>query len=85
MQAVGQAPPTSMTTTRMAKDFNDIVQWDILFHRNDMVSHLVDEAIRWTSAEVLPSKSAFDLVESIMAGWVRHFGPMRILIADGER
>ena len=77
--------PKSMTTTRMARDFNHIVQWDMLFHRKVMVSHLVDEAIRWTSCEVLPSRSGTDLVEAIMTGWVRHFGPMQMLIADGER
>ena len=77
--------PKSMTTSRMAQDFNHIVQWDILFHRNIMVSHLLDVPIRWTVGEVLASKSAIDLAESIMAGWVRYYGPVNILIADGER
>ena len=35
-------PPKSMTTVRMARGFNHIVQWDILFHRRMMVSHLLD-------------------------------------------
>ena len=77
--------PKSMTTTRMARDFNEIVQWDILFHKKRMVSHFIDEAIRWSVGEPLASKSAPDLVETIMSGWVRQFGPMKVLIADGER
>ena len=77
--------PKSMTTSRMAQDFNQIVQWDILFHRKIMVTHLLDEAIRWTVGETLASKSAIDLVESIMGGCVRYYGPMQILVADGER
>ena len=77
--------PKSATTTRMARDFNQIVQWDILFHRKVMISHFLDEAIRWTVGELLPSRSGPDLIDTIMSGWVRHFGPMQTLIADGER
>ena len=69
----------------MARDFNEIVQWDILFHKKRMVSHFLDEAIRWSVGEPLASKSATDLVETIMSAWVRQFGPMKVLIADGER
>ena len=52
----------------MAQDFNQIVQWDILFHRKIMVSHLLDETIGWTVGEMMASKSAIDLVECIMTG-----------------
>ena len=49
--------PKSMTTTRLARDFNDIVQWDILFVRRYVISHLLDEAIRWTAAVPMPDKT----------------------------
>ena len=49
-----------------------------------MISHLLDEAIRWTVASLLPSKSVEALVEAIMTGRVRYHGPMKLLIADGE-
>jgi len=77
--------PKSMTTSRMARDFNEIVQWDILFHRKQMISHLLDEAIRWRVAALLMSKNAQALIEAIMTSWVRPHGPMKLLIADGER
>ena len=32
--------PKPLTTARLATDFNPVVQWDILFHRKLMVSHL---------------------------------------------
>ena len=54
--------PKSMSTTRMARDFSQIVQWDILFHRKIMTSHFLDEAIRWTVGEILPSRSGTDLI-----------------------
>ena len=82
---VWQRPqPKSMTTTRMARDFNDIVQWDILFVRRYLISHLLDEAIRWTAAVTMPDKFATSIIEAIATTWIRPYGPMRVLIADGE-
>eukprot|EP00975_Prorocentrum_lima_P071594 12938573-Prorocentrum_lima.AAC.1 len=45
-----------MTTLRLATGFNEFVQWDVLYLDNIMVSHLIDEATRWTVASVLPDK-----------------------------
>ena len=73
-----------MTTTRMARDFNDIVQWDILFVRRYVISHLLDEAIRWTVAAPMADKTPVSIIESISTNWLRPYGPMRMLIADGE-
>ena len=67
--------PQSLTTTRRATDFNQLVQWDILFHRKLMVSQLLDEAIRWSAGSLLKGKTAEDLIEAIMTHWIRHFGP----------
>ena len=58
---------------------------DILFHKKLMVSHLLDEAIRWTAGSILKGKSAEDLIAAISTHWIRHFGPMGVLIADGEK
>ena len=77
-------PPKSMTSVRMARDFNHLVQWDIMFHRRAMISHLLDEAIRWTVGSVLADRSAESIIEAIMTEWVRPYGGMLVLIADGE-
>ena len=77
-------PPKSMTTVRMAKDFNHIVQWDILFHRKIMISHLLDEAIRLTVASILPDRHAKSIIEAIRVHWVGRFSGMKTLVADGE-
>ena len=58
--------PKSMTTVRMATDFNQLVQWDILFHKKIMISHLLDEAIRWTEASILKDKTPVHIVEAVM-------------------
>ena len=73
-----------MTTTRLARDFNDIVQWDILCARRYIISHLVDEAIRWIAAVPMPDKTPTSIIEAIATTWIRPHGPVRVLIADGE-
>ena len=63
-------PPKSMTTTRLSRDFNDIVQWDILFVRKFVISHLLDEAIRWTVATLIADKTPSSIIEAIGQHWI---------------
>eukprot|EP00973_Karenia_brevis_P024040 3316531-Karenia_brevis.AAC.1 len=76
--------PRSMTTTRLATGFNEIVQWDILFWEGVMISHCIDEAIRWSAGRVLFKKAAADIIKCITVDWIRPHGPMRILVSDQE-
>ena len=48
--------PKSMTHVRLAKDFNHVIQWGILYHRRIMISHCIDVAIRWSAASILPDR-----------------------------
>ena len=54
----------NLTDPDVQEDIREIgaafVQWDILFHRDVLTSHLLDEAIRYGVASVLNSKSAID-------------------------
>ena len=59
-------------------------QWDILFVRRYVISHLLDEAIGWTAAVTMPDKTPTSIIEAIATTWFRQHGLMRILIADGE-
>ena len=76
--------PKSMTSTRLATSFNDVVQWDILFHRRAMISHIMDECIRFAAGSILVSKNANGLIRAITTDWLRPFSAPRVLIADGE-
>ena len=49
-----------------------------------MISHMIDEAIRFSIATVLPDKSAESIIRSIHKSWVQYFGPPRLIIADGD-
>ena len=77
--------PKAATSTRLATCFNDTVQWDILFYRQHMISHLLDEAVRWSAGSVLAHKDAPSLIKAIAQDWIRTNGPMKVLIADGEK
>ena len=46
-----------MTIVRLATGLNEMVQWDILFVDDFMISHLVDEATRWSAGSVLPDRT----------------------------
>ena len=56
-RAWNRPTPKSITTTRLSTQFNDIVQWDILFYKRIMLSHLLDEAIRWAAGSILKDKT----------------------------
>ena len=73
-----------MTTTRLATGFLNIVQWDILFVDEIMVSHCIDEATRWSAGGILEQKSAVKIIEAITEHWIRPYGPMKLLITDQE-
>ena len=77
--------PKAATSTRLATSFNDIVQWDILFYKQYMISHLLDEAVRWSAASVPAHKNSTAFVKAITCDWIRPHGPMQVLVADGER
>ena len=74
----------SMTRVSLAQDFNQMVQWDILFYKDVMLSHMMDEATRWCSFVELRTKEASDILDCILMQWVSTFGPMKILITDSE-
>ena len=49
-----------------------------------MVSHLIDEAIRWTTAAVLTDKEAVTLLTTITVQWLQPYGAMQVLVTDRE-
>ncbi|CAK0800860.1 unnamed protein product [Prorocentrum cordatum] len=76
--------PKSMTISRLATGFNEMVQWDILYIGEQMVAHMIDEATRWTVLHILDRKTAIMIIAGITQGWLRPHGPMKLLIADIE-
>ena len=56
-----------------------------MFYKDVMISHIIDEATRFTMASVLKDKSAVTLIRAIDRDWVRFFGPPRVIVVDGEK
>ena len=70
--------------SRMAKHFNHVVQADLFFLWDRAFIILVDECTRYKFAEEIPNRSYEAILECLMKGWIRYFGPPKILICDQE-
>ena len=55
-----------------------------MFHRRAMISHSIDESIRFAAGSILVSKSANILFRTITIVRPRPFSAPRVLNADGE-
>ena len=49
-----------------------------------MISHLLDEALRWTAAVPMHDKTPASILEAVATTGFRPHGPIRVLITDGE-
>ena len=76
----------NVAVNRVVTGFNLEVEGDLIFiiHGSiHTVLHLVDRGTRWSFTCVLPNRTT----EAILNGldqWVSIFGPMQVLISDGE-
>jgi len=80
-----QRPGTkSATSSHIATRFNEVVQVDILFVRNQNLLHMIDESIRWTAVAIIPDRREQTVLHAISKIWIKLFGPMKILKTDQE-
>ena len=66
----------------MKQDTN--IEADILFYKEFLIWHMLDQADRWHAATLVTSKSADSLLEALHTCWLQIFGPFKCLITDGE-
>ena len=50
-----------------------------------MISHCIDEAIRWSAGSILPDRHAHSLIKAITHEWIQHYDAPDLIIADGEK
>ena len=78
--------PVSVPRTRQ---FNGTLLADVHYWnfrgREVLVYSMIDEATRFHVTQILPSQSARDLYEAIMAAWVKWAGAPRFLLVDPHR
>ena len=81
-------PANSIASGRLVTSFNQEVEADIVYVRHQGEQkhflHLVDRAVKWCATCEIPDRSTEALLDAIDTTWVSIFGPMKILIVDGE-
>lgn len=81
-------PTNSIASGRLVTSFNQEVEADIVYvrHRSEQKQflHLVDRAVKWCATGEILERSTEALLDAIDSIWVSIFGPMKILIFDGE-
>ena len=81
-------PTDSIASGRLVTSFNHEVEADIVYVRHRGVQnqflHFVDRAVKWCATCEIPDRSTDALLDAIDTAWVSIFGPMKVLIFDGE-
>ena len=80
--------PDTVASGRIIIGFNVEVEGDILFitlgGTKNVFLHLVDRGVRWNATKVIRNRQTTELLEAIDSSWISIFGPMQVLIFDGE-
>ena len=84
VQGVDKPQPRLIATSDITFEMKQIVETDLLFGRDCIVTRFLDRATRWQPAALVKSRSAAALVAALDKSWVKLFGPMRELIVDGK-
>ena len=81
-------PNNSVATARMITTFNQEVEADIVYMKHEgkqqIFMHCVDRATRWCATSIIPNRQTESLINALDTMWVAIFGPMKVLIFDGE-
>ena len=70
--------------THLASNFNELVQCDVFQFQDNLFILVIDEATRYKVATSCNGRYLVDILSALMRGWIRYFGPMRILVTDQE-
>ena len=82
-------PVNTMASSRLITSFNQEVECDIVYVRHQghqkMFMHFVDRAVRWCATIGIEDRATSTLLNAIDVAWVSIYGPMKVLISDGEQ
>ena len=73
---------TCPCSAALSHHFNDRVQTDLFFIFDRIYVILIDECLKWTIIEELPSKTPEAWFKAAFGCWIRFFGPMKFLVTD---
>ena len=73
-----------MAKTRMSTAFNDVMQADLLFWKDSIILHMIDECTRFSVLAIVADKHTNTLCSAMRMWWFKMFQPPKILIVDQE-
>ena len=73
-----------MAKTRISTAFNPVMQADLLFWKDRIILHMIDECTRFSMLAIVANKNAMDLCRAMRLWWFKIFQPPKILIVDRE-
>lgn len=74
----------NVASTRVLVQFNQIMQFDLAFFEEYVIVHMICCTIKFTVAEITPSRETKDILDVITMRWIRPFGPPEVLESDRE-
>lgn len=82
----------TVLSAHLPTSFHEEVQFDLLFYESILepslgrrpILHLIDACLRWSATKLLKDKHEKTLCDGISQIWISIFGPMGLLIMDGE-
>ena len=80
--------PDAKATCRMIVGFNIEVEGDLMFCRHqgrqNVLLVLADRGVRWVATTLVADRQTSTLLTGIDTSWISIFGPMQVLLFDGE-
>ena len=78
----------SVPSVRVIVGFNEEVEGDLIFYdrqpHHHIIFHLVCRGVRWEATREVMNKEDESLIRALDECWISIFGPMKVLIFDGE-
>jgi hypothetical protein len=68
----------------LSVSFGVVVQFDLLFIEDKIIAVLIDEATRWTVADVITDRETPTILKFFTDRWLRIFGPITTVLSDQE-
>ena len=75
-----------LPSVKLPDKFNEAIQGDVFFYKGEShkVFHIIDECLRFSMAEEIPSRETDFLVAAYVNTWHKHIGPAQKIYTDGE-
>jgi hypothetical protein len=74
----------TIASANISTKFDEDVEMDLMFYKEDTVCHCIDRASRWRATKSIADKTDQTLAEALVTAWIGIHGLMEILISDGE-